>query len=77
MLQNRYLNKLKDLPEPVRQFGGLVTLTIIVILSFAILNKDAARVLNAADRLTIESFAAIDSNLLLDGKYLCLVSFDK
>ena len=38
MLQNRYLNKLKELPEPVRQFGGLVALTIIVILSFAILN---------------------------------------
>ena len=38
MLQNRYLNKLKELPEPVRQFGGLVTITVIVILSFAILN---------------------------------------
>jgi len=38
MLQNRYLNKLKDLPEPVSQFGGLVSLTIIVILSFVILN---------------------------------------
>ena len=38
MLQDRYLNKLKDFPEPVRKFGGLVTLIIIVILSFAILN---------------------------------------
>ena len=38
MLQDRYLNKLKELPEPVRQFGGLVTLTFIIILSFAILN---------------------------------------
>ena len=38
MLQDRYLNKLKELPEPVRQFGGLVTITVIVILSFAILN---------------------------------------
>ena len=38
MLQDRYLNKLKDFPEPVRKFGGLVTLTIIVIISFAILN---------------------------------------
>ena len=38
MLQNRYLNKLKDFPEPVRKFGGLVTLIIIVILSFSILN---------------------------------------
>ena len=38
MLLNKYLNKIKDLPESVRQFGGLVTLTIFVILSFAILN---------------------------------------
>ena len=38
MLQDRYLNKLKELPEPVRQFGGLVTLTFIIILSFSILN---------------------------------------
>ena len=38
MPQYTYLNKLRELPEPVRQFGGLVTLTIIVILSFAILN---------------------------------------
>jgi len=38
MLQDRYLNKLRELPEPVRQLGGLVTITVIVILSFAILN---------------------------------------
>ena len=38
MLQDRYLNKLKDFPEPVRKFGGLVALIIIIILSFGILN---------------------------------------
>jgi len=38
MLQDRYLNKLRELPEPVRQLGGLVTIIVIVILSFAILN---------------------------------------
>ena len=38
MSRDRYLNKLKDFPEPVRKFGGLVTLIVIVILSFAILN---------------------------------------
>jgi hypothetical protein len=38
MLQDKYLNKLRELPEPVRQFGGLVTITVIVIISFAILN---------------------------------------
>ena len=39
MLQDKYLNKLRELPEQVRQFGGLVTITVIVILSFAILNN--------------------------------------
>jgi len=38
MLQDKYLNKLKDFPEPVRKFGGLITLTIIIIFSFSILN---------------------------------------
>ena len=38
MLQDRYLNKLKDFPEPVRKFGGLVALITIIILSFSILN---------------------------------------
>ena len=38
MLRDRYLNKLKDFPEPVRKFGGLITLTIIIIFSFSILN---------------------------------------
>ena len=38
MLQGSNLNKLKELPEPVKKFGGLVTITLVVILSFAILN---------------------------------------
>jgi len=38
MIENKYLNKLKELPEPVRQFGGLISITVLVILSFAILN---------------------------------------
>ena len=38
MLKNNYLNRLKELPETARQFGGLITLTIIIILSFGILN---------------------------------------
>ena len=38
MLQDIYLNKLKGLPEQIRQFGGLIILVIIVILSFGILN---------------------------------------
>ena len=39
MLQNTYLDKLMKISEPVRQFGGLIILTIIVIFSFAILNN--------------------------------------
>ena len=38
MLKDNYLNRFKELPETVRQFGGLITLTIIIILSFGILN---------------------------------------
>ena len=38
MLQDKYLNKFRELPETVRQFGGLVTITVIVILSFVVLN---------------------------------------
>ncbi len=38
MLKNNYLNRLKELPETTKQFGGLLILTIIIILSFAILN---------------------------------------
>ena len=38
MLKDNYLNRLKNLPDAVRQFGGLIALTIIIILSFSILN---------------------------------------
>ena len=38
MSKDNYLNKLKELPDTIKQFGGLVSLTIIVILSFGILN---------------------------------------
>ena len=38
--------------------------------SFVILNKETAIEFKAAERFTIESWAAIDSNLLLEGKYL-------
>ena len=39
MSKENYFNKIKELPETVRQFGGLVIIMIIVILSFAILNS--------------------------------------
>ena len=38
MFRENYINKLKDLPETLKQFIGLVIITIFVILSFSILN---------------------------------------
>jgi len=38
MLKDNYLNKIKELPDTIKQFGGLISLTIIVIISFSILN---------------------------------------
>ena len=35
----KYLDKIKDLPETVKQFGGLVALIIVIFLSFFILNN--------------------------------------
>ena len=40
MLQDRYLNKLKELPEPVRQFGGLVTITTVWAAFKVFIKKD-------------------------------------
>ena len=39
MSQQNYFTKLKELPESVRQLGGLVIITLIIILSFFILNN--------------------------------------
>ena len=35
----KYLDKIKELPETVKQFGGLVALMIVIFLSFFILNN--------------------------------------
>ena len=39
MSKGDYFHKIKELPETIKQFGGLVLMVIIVILSFAILNN--------------------------------------
>ena len=39
MSKENYLFKIKELPETIRQFGGLALLMIVVILFFAILNN--------------------------------------
>ena len=38
MIKNNYINKLKELPGTTKQFSGLIILTLIIILSFGILN---------------------------------------
>ena len=38
MSKESYLNKIKDLPEAIRQFGGLVLIVIIIFFSFSVLN---------------------------------------
>ena len=35
----KYLDKIKELPETVKQLAGLVTLMIVIFLSFFILNN--------------------------------------
>ena len=38
MSKENYINKIKDLPETVKQFGGLVLIVLIIFFSFSILN---------------------------------------
>ena len=38
MSKENYLNRIKDLPETVKQFGGLVIIVIVIFFSFSILN---------------------------------------
>ena len=37
-VKRNYLNKIKDLPETVKQFGGLVLIVLIIFFSFSVLN---------------------------------------
>ena len=38
MSKENYLNKIKDLPETIKQFGGLVIIVLIIFISFSVLN---------------------------------------
>ena len=38
MIKINYINRLKELSETTKQFGGLLILTLIIILSFGVLN---------------------------------------
>ena len=38
MSKENYFNRIKDLPETVKQFGGLVIIVLVIFISFSILN---------------------------------------
>ena len=38
MSKENYVNRIKDLPETVKQFGGLVIIVLVIFFSFSILN---------------------------------------
>ena len=38
MSKEDYLNRIKDLPEAIKQFGGLVLIVLIIFFSFSVLN---------------------------------------
>ena len=38
MSRENYFNRIKDLPETVKQFGGLVIIVLVIFFSFSILN---------------------------------------
>ena len=38
MTKDNYLNRLKGLPESLKQLSGLIVITVIIILSFGVLN---------------------------------------
>ena len=61
----RYFNKLIELlPEPVRQFGGLVSLTFIVIFSFAILNAFFGQGEELVEKMKKEEARIVEANKL-------------
>ena len=38
MSQENYFNRIKELPEAIKQFGGLVVIVLIIFFSFSVLN---------------------------------------
>ena len=61
----RYFYKLTELlPEPVRQFGGLVSLTFVVIFSFAILNVFFGQGDELVEKMKKEEARIVEANKL-------------
>ena len=61
----RYFYKLtKLLPEPVRQFSGLISLTFVVIFSFAILNAFFGQGDELVEKMKKEEARIVEANKL-------------
>ena len=64
-MKDRYLNKLRKLlPKPVRQFGGLASLMLIIILSFAILNVFFGQGEELVEKMKKEEIRIAEANKL-------------
>jgi hypothetical protein len=64
-MKDRYLNKLRELlPEPVRQFGGLVSLMFVIILFFAILNVFFGQGEELVEKMKKEEIRIAEANKL-------------
>ena len=66
MIMNvRYFNKLKELlPVSIRAFAGLVSLTFIIILSFAILNLFFGQGNELVEKMKKEEARIVEANKL-------------
>ena len=61
----RFFYKLtKLLPEPVRQFGGLISLTFVVIFSFTILNAFFGQGDELVEKMKKEEARIVEANKL-------------
>ena len=64
-MKDRYLNKLRELlAEPVREFGGLISLMFIIILSFAILNVFFGQGEELVEKMKKEEIRIAEANKL-------------
>ena len=64
-MNERYFNKLKELlPQPIREFGGLVSLTFVVIFSFAILNAFFGQGDELVEKMKKEEARIVEANKL-------------
>ena len=54
MLKENYISKIKNFPESLRQFIGLIIITIIVIISFSILNGIFGQGDDLVERMKLE-----------------------